>query len=240
MQLATVPKKDRLVTQDNELIEACYRMEVNEKRLLMLGTSKVNPMGGYPDPSKPFKFEITAGEWREVYKDTNAWQSLKRSADKLLSRQIILHPKTNVVEKLNWFDSVKYFLDEGRIEVQFTRSVQVRLAGMIEQFTTIDLFSVNKLRSFYSIRLYEILSQFLDKFKDKGYRIMSVDDFRHAMDCVNTNPHTKDLKRRVLNPAIKEINKQSDMDCVVIDVKEGRRITYFKFVFNKKPQQSLL
>ena len=235
MDLEKISKSDQLITQDNELIQSCYRMSMNEKRLLMLGMSKINPMGGYPDPNKPFKFEVTAAEWESVYKDVNAWQSLKRAADNLLSRYITLHPSTQIVEKINWFDRVKYYSTKGMIEVQFTRSVQVRLAGMIEQFTTIDLFSVNKLRSFYSVRLYELLSQ----FAATGYRIISVDDFRYAMDSVKTNPQTKDLKRRVLIPAIKEINKQSDMDCSVSDVKDGRVITHFKFSFNKKAQQAL-
>jgi plasmid replication initiation protein len=234
---AKLPEKNkRLITQDNELIEACYRMDLNEKRLLNLGMENANPMGGIPDASKPFKFEITAAQWEEVYEDTNAWQSLKRGADKLLSRQITLHPKTNTIEKINWFDRVKYYTKEGKIEVQFTRSVQIRLAGMLEQFTTIDLFAVNKLRSFYSIRLYEILSQ----FDHTGYRVMTVKDFRHYMDCVNINPQTKDLKRRILSPAINELNKQSDMDCSVKDIKDGRKITHFAFTFSKKPQQALL
>ena len=227
MELEKASKSGQLVTQDNELIEACYRMELNEKRLLMLGVSKVNPTGGYPDPTKPFKFEITASEWERVYGDKNAWRAIKRTADKLLTRHIILHPSTTVTEKINWFDSVKYYSNKGRIEVQFTRSVQVRLAGMIEQFTTIDLLSINKLRSFYSVRLYELLSQ----FAATGYRIISVEDFRYAMDSVNTNPTTKLLKNRVLNPAIKELNAQSDMDCSVTDVKDGRVITHFEFNF---------
>lgn len=235
MELEKISKSDQLITQDNELIQACYRMSMNEKRLLMLGMSKVNPLGGYPDPNKPFKFEVTAAEWEEAYQDVNAWQSLKRAADNLLSRYITLHPSTQIVEKINWFDRVKYYSSKGMIEVQFTRSVQVRLAGMIEQFTTIDLFSVKKLRSFYSVRLYELLSQ----FNATGYRIISVEDFRYAMDSVKTNPQTKDLKRRVLMPAIREINKQSDMDCLVKDVKDGRLITHFEFTFNKKAQQRL-
>lgn len=235
MELETISKSDQLITQDNELIQACYRMSMNEKRLLMLGMAKVNPLSGYPDANKPFKFEVTAAEWESVYEDTNAWQSLKRAADSLLHRYITLHPSTQIVEKINWFDRVKYYVNEGKIEVQFTRSVQVRLAGMIEQFTKINLLSVNKLRSFYSVRLYELLSQ----FNATGYRIISVEDFRYAMDSVKNYPLTKDLKRRVLMPAIKEINRQSDMECSVKDAKEGRVITHFEFTFSKKSQQVL-
>ena len=44
-------------TQDNQLIEACYSMTLNEKRLLLFGISKINP-SVFPDASKPFSFEM--------------------------------------------------------------------------------------------------------------------------------------------------------------------------------------
>ena len=106
---------------------------------------------------------------------------------------------------------------------------------MLEQFTTIDLLAVSQLTSVHSVRLYELLSQ----FKSTGYRVISVDDFRFAMDVVNTNKGTKELKRRVLNPAIKQLNEKSDLFCTVSDVTEGRTITGFKFVFRTQEQKKL-
>ena len=119
--------------------------------------------------------------------------------------------------------------------ITFTRAVQVRLAGMLEQFTTIDLLAVSQLTSTHAVRLYELLSQ----FKSTGYRVISVDDFRFAMDVVNTNKGTKELKRAVLNPAIKQLNEKSDLFCIVQDIKDGRTITGFKFVFRTQEQKKL-
>ena len=233
-----IQKDKRTATQDNQLIEACYSMTLNEKRLLLFGISTINP-NTFPDASKPFKFEITASEWRDQFGDDHAWQSLKRASKKLMSRTLTLHSKVggDSPDKIlmAWFDSVKYYKNQGRIVVEFGRTVQIRLAGMLEQFTTIDMLSVSQLNSTHAVRLYELLSQ----FKSTGYRVMTIEDFRFAMDVVNTNQGTKNLKRRVLNPAIKQLNEKSDLFCIVADIKEGVRITGFQFTFRTQEQQKL-
>ena len=235
-----ITAKDNLkATQDNQLIEACYSMTLNEKRLLLFGISKINP-STFPDVNKPFKFEMTAQEWKEQFGGDNPWLMLKRSAKKLMGRTLTLHSKTtqsNVPDEtmLNWFEEAKFFNKQGRVLVTFTRSVQVRLAGMLEQFTTIDLLAVSELTSIHAVRLYELLSQ----FKSTGYRVMTIEDFRFAMDVVDTNQGTKNLKRRVLIPAVKQLNEKSDLFCVVEDIKEGRTITGFKFVFRTQEQKKL-
>ena len=106
---------------------------------------------------------------------------------------------------------------------------------MLEQFTTIDLLAVSELTSIHAVRLYELLSQ----FKSTGYRVMTIEDFRFAMDVVNTNKGTKYLKNQVLNPAVKQLNEKSDLFCVVEDSKEGRTIIGFKFVFRTQEQKKL-
>ena len=234
-----MPTADKLkVTQDNQLIEACYSMTLNEKRLLLLGISKINPMV-FPDKSKPFRFKITAAEWAEHFGNDNPWRSLKRSADKLLERYLTLHPKTGHTKKITWFESCDYHEagtdEQAHVFMEFGRNVQIRLAGMLEQFTTIDLLAVSELSSTHAVRLYELIMQ----FKSTGYRTIAVEDFRLAMDVVNTNKGTKELKRAVLNPAVKQVNEKSDLFCIVTDIKKGVRITGFKFTFRTQEQQKL-
>ena len=226
-------------TQDNQLIEACYSMTLNEKRLLLYGISRINP-SSFPDASKPFKFEIDAREWQEQFGGENPYLMLKRASEKLIDRRLTLHSKVSNSKRpdksiMNWFDTVDYWDNQSRIVVTFTRGVQVRLAGMLEQFTTIDLLAVSQLNSTHAVRLYELLSQ----FKSTGYRVMTIDDFRFAMDCVDTQKTTKKLKAQVLNPAVKQLNEKSDLFCIVTDIKEGRTITGFQFTFKTQEQKQL-
>ena len=233
----TTPDK-RTATQDNQLIEACYSMTLNEKRLLLFGISKINP-STFPDSSKAFSFEMTAKEWTEQFGGDHSWQTLRRASKNLIRRSVTLNSKVGGDSPdewiMNWFDNVQHYKNQGRIVATFTRAVQVRLAGMLEQFTTIDLLAVSQLSSTHAVRLYELLSQ----FKSTGYRVMTLDDFRFAMDVVNTNKGTSELKRAVLNPAVKQLNEKSDLFCIVTDIKEGRAITGFQFTFRTQEQKKL-
>lgn len=236
------PAKSSSVTQDNQLIESCYTMSLNEKRLLMLGMSRVNPMkvttGG-----EPLKFKIKAEDWSDNFPDKDSpYRAMKRAADSLMGRYVTLHPKTGVTKKIAWFDSVEYHDHEASVSVRFGWSIQERLVGMLENFTKVDLLAVNKLKSLYAVRLYELIRQFWPKKERElsgGYRIISIEDFRIAMDCMETYRETKQLKQWVIKPAVKELNTRSDLRVECEDVKRGRKITHFKFVFKEENQQDL-
>lgn len=221
--------KKVVVTPDNQLIEACYTLSLNEKRVLLLGIGKIDSRD-WPNLNEPLHFTVTAEEWSQFYPDATPWRAMKRAADTLLTRYLTLHPKTGIIEKISWLDRAVYHENEAKMTIQFGRSMQVRLMGMIEEFTKIDLLAVNQFNSMYSIRLYELCNQ----FKSTGFRSMSVEDYRFAMDCVNTYPRMADLKRHTITPSISEINEKSDINISVTEVKRGRKITHFEFTFRLK------
>lgn len=233
-------KQQPSITQDNSLVEACYTMTLNEKRLLMLGMSRVNPMD-FPRESKALRFTLKASDWTNNFKDENPYRAMKRAADSLLVRYVTLHPKTGVTQKISWFDSVEYHDDKSSVTVEFSRSIQVRLSGMLEQFTQLDLLSVSQLRSIYSVRLYELLTQFINSkdYREWRTRVINLDDFRWSMDAVKSYPKIYELKRRILTPALRELNRRSDLEVRCEDVKSGRTITGFRFHFREQDQREL-
>ena len=80
-------------TQSNELIQSCYKMTLNEKRLLILGVSQLNPKDSYLDldRSNPIEIKVTAEEWIKVYKDDsrNAYRDMRQAAKKIFKRSIV-------------------------------------------------------------------------------------------------------------------------------------------------------
>ena len=216
-------------TQDNQLIEACYTLSLNEKRILLLGIGRIDSRD-WPALDRPLRLSITAEEWSQFYPDATPWRAMKRAADTLLTRYLTLHPKVGITQKISWFDNVEYHEQEARMTIEFGRMMQVRLMGMIEEFTKIDLLAVNQFKSVYSIRLYELCNQ----FRSTGFRLIAVDDFRFAMDCVKKYPKIAMLKQRVITPSVSEINEKSDINISVTEVKRGRKITHFEFTFKLK------
>lgn len=223
-------KRSALVTQDNRIIEACYTMTLNEKRLLMLGISQLDSQQFTLDK---IRFEVSSERWLEYFGDKNAWQSMKRAAEKLATRTVKLHPKTGHIKTLSWFDMVDYFEAEGRIVVEFGRNISSNLIALYSNFTRIRLFAITNFTSIHSIRLYELLSQ----FRTTGIRRMAIEDFRFAMDCVEKYKDTRKLNARVLQPALREINEKSDLVCKVQNTKQGRKITHIKFLFSERLPQ---
>lgn len=227
-------KDKAIVVQDNALIEASYTLTLNEKRLIMLAASKIDSRRS-PKKETPLEFDITTDEWSAIFPDDNPFRAMKRAADNMLVRHVTMHPKTGVTKKIAWFDSVEYFDGEGRVRVKFGWTMSFFLAGLFEEFTKTNLLDISKLTSLYSIRLLELINQ----FKSTGFRRISVDDFRIAMDCVKTYPAMADLRKRVLNPALKEINEKTELKVECRDIRKGRAVGAFEFVVKADKQGDL-
>ena len=232
---------NRIVVQDNRLIEACYSMTLIEKRVMYLGLSKINPRmlrGEKPQRA----FDVTPDEYQKFFPDEQQpARALKKAALKLKSRFVTLHPKEGRVKSINWFEYAEY--DDaknrngtGMVELKFTPSVMPFLTPLLEQFTQVNLLSVSRLKSVHSIRLYELMSQ----YKSTGYRVMTVEDFRIAMDSEIKYPTTKLLIQKVLKPAVEEINRASDLAVNYKPLKVGRRIKQLYFGIENEDQLDLL
>jgi plasmid replication initiation protein len=219
----------KTVTQDNALIESCYSMTLNEKRVLLLGISKINPTL-FPKKSEPESFTITAKEFSEVFPDNeNPWRALKRAVIKLRPRYVELHSKNNdTAKQINWFDSIEYSNGLGTVTVRFSWSMHVRLAGMSDHFTKFPILEIRKLSNMYGVRLFELLFQ----FKSTGYRIITIEKYRFSMDCVNKYNSIAELKRNTLTPAINDLRNNSNLDVNFKTIKSGHKITHFQFFLN--------
>ena len=227
-------------TQDNDLIEACYTMSLAEKRVLMLGISKINPieppvpidpnddLSDYdPNKKKPlfksFAFEITTDEWLEHFPTENPWRDMKDACDSLLTRYLTLkEPKSTI--KMSWVDYVRYHEGEASLTLRLGNEITTRLSGMLENFTRIKLLETKKLRSVYAIRLYEITQKW-----STGLTILSIDELRRVFNVEDKYPRFAELKRRVIEAAVKEVNLNSPKHIEVEYQKRGRKITHVKF-----------
>lgn len=222
--------RDATVTQHNDLILSSYSMNFLEKRLLHLGMSKVNPLDVRSLVERhQLKINVSAEDWVSAYPDAkNPYRDIQCAAKGMLDRRVTIHPTRDTEHTINWFDSVKINRRCASVELWFTWTIQDLLQGQFENFTTYRLVDMSALRSTHSMRLYEVLMQ----FKDTGMRMIRLDDFRRVMDCVNKYKETKTLKVKVVKPAITEINAMSRLNIQCQDIREGRRITGFKFWFN--------
>jgi len=218
----------RNATMENALIEARYNLTVEEQRLILATIAmldSVETRDHLPVLKIPVKLIIeTTGIHEKNY------NQIKNALQRLMGRVITIEDE-NGFELYQWFIKAKYEKGQGSIEVQFHPDLKPFLLGLKKRFTKIPLNQVLQLRSKYAIRLYELLK----RYEDTGFRTDYLPELRLKLG-VEENEYKvfKDFERRVLKPAVNEINEKTDLEVNYTKKKTGRKITHIEFEIKSK------
>jgi len=217
--------------KSNALIEASYKLTLQEQRVLLMCIGKLNPIDTTPEK----RFELTADEFYLAFPDmnrTNAERRLQEAIDRLAERWILLRNKTEHRE-IRWIqEKAKYFDGEGKIEIVFADTIMPYLTQLTQQFTSITVKNISSLKSTYSIRIYELLMQ----FKKTGDRLINIMDFRSMLGVDDKYRAFRVLNDKIVKPAIKELNEKSNLIVSVDLVKKGREVVALHFHFKEDKQ----
>jgi plasmid replication initiation protein len=224
-----------IVTKSNHLIEAGYKLSLNEQRLILMAITQLD--GRKPAP-KDNDFVITAAEFAEAFNIPikQAYETLDDAASRLYERDIKTYDRdAKMRDRFRWVDRVKYWDGEAKVTLSFTRWVIPYLTVLYQQFTSYELKQVSQLNTAYSIRFYELLVQFLKT----GERYITLKQLRELLELKDQYPRFFDFKKRILEPSIADINMKTNLTVEWDVMKKGRVITGLMFVFEDTDQLKL-
>ncbi|WP_180039203.1 replication initiation protein RepM [Acinetobacter sp. YH16052] len=228
--------KNELVVKDNALMNASYNLEVTEQRLILLAIINARQTGN--GITADSKLEIHANDYASRFNVSNdgAYKALKSAVLNLFDRQFSFKEedkKGNVgTVKSRWVSRIKYIDDSATLEITFAPDVVPLITRLEQQFTSYQLKQVTQLTSKYAIRLYELIIAWREVGKVPQ---IELSDFRNRIGLENTEYTAMcDFKKRVLEPAIKQINEHTDIVTTYEQHKKGRSITGFSFKFKQK------
>ena len=223
------------VTQSNLLIEASYQLTLEEKRLIIVSIARIDSRKPLGD-GKPIK--ITAETYSDIFKlDVNStYGQLQRAAEQLFDREIkFKDEETGDQGGQRWVSKVVYHKRQGAVSLWYSEHVMPYLSNLHSQFTPYKLENVRSIKSVYAIRLYELVSQ----YSSVGRRWITVKDFRDMFQLHDKYKNFSDLKRWVLNPSIKELNRKSNYDISFDVEKAGRAVNKIILSFKEKDQLAM-
>ena len=114
--------------------------------------------------------------------------------------------------------------------IVFHEDIMPYISQLKKQFTKLNLAEIFGFGSFYSFRFYLMMMQ----FQGTGYFRISISDLRKIFHIQDKYEATKDLKVRVIDTAIDEINEKSPYDVKYDLVKKGRTYTHLELRFKEK------
>lgn len=223
------------IYKSNALVEAQYRLSVAEQRIMLACMSQVRRDQSITDDAL---YSVSAVDIAAM-SDTSTKQTyreLEKAALRLKRREVRLFEEPNgkghkrKVMLTGWVQTIIYIEEEGRVELRFTKDMLPYLSQLTEQFTRYALADVATMTSSHAMRLYELLCQ----WRDAGQREVSIEWLRNAFQLEGKYTALKDFKRRVLEPAVEQINKHSPLWCKWDQRKTGRRVSHLVFTFGEK------
>lgn len=231
------------VTMSRALAQSAHGLTLNEARVMMLATRCIDPRKSPYAYAKDgyVKVRVTADEFAQMAEmageegrtPTAAYEGLKAACDKLFDRRATWREGKKII-KLAWVWKAIYHEGEGWAEVCFSPDMTPHLFMLGSKFVRYRLEMARGLRSTYSVNLLRLLMT----QKDTGFLAITLDDFKHAME-VPISYQYKDIKRRVLSVAIKELAEKADLLIQFQELKKGRSVQSLRFTFIQSPQQSL-
>jgi plasmid replication initiation protein len=218
------------VVKHNELIQASYSLSLIEQRLILAGIAQIDSTS---ELTQQHMFKVHASDISDLMSvdRKNAYRDLKKAADMLWQREILIDGQA---DKLRWiYRRAAYESNGGVVSLYFSPDLLPYLSELKANFTKYKLEYISNFRSAYGIRLYELLVQ----WASKGSREVEVDWLKEAFQLEGKYSSIKNLKARVIQPAIDDINTHSNLWVTFGQRKCGRTITHLQFEFGLKSEQ---
>ena len=221
---------DLTIVKANSLIEASYRLTLDEMRLLALTVGTLDPK------SNQQIFEFSVSEFVNQFPEMNterAYSQIKTAIERIAERWVTTEDEKHVT-KFRWVSSQTYFKKEGRFKIALTNEIMPYLTQLKGQFTQYQIEHISGFTSVHSIRVYELLTQ----YKNLGERYISLNDFKKWLQLEDKYDKWAEFQRNVLRTAVAEINEKSNLFIEYEAIKRGRKITGIEFKISyEKPKK---
>ena len=235
-----------LVVKDNALMNASYNLNLVEQRLILLAIIEARESGKGINANDPLIVHAESYISQFGVAKHTAYQALKDACKDLFARQFSYQERRSdglfrARDMLTAWgcrpvecDQVGYMDNEATVELVFAPAVVPLITRLEEQFTKYDIEQISDLSSAYAVRLYELLICWRSAGKTP---VIEMQEFRKRLGVLDSEYQRMDVfKKGVIDLAVNQINKHTDITVEYKQHKAGRVITGFSFSFTQKKQ----
>jgi len=232
-------KNKELVVQSNRLIEAKYKLSVEEQKIIKILISKIQKN------DKDFKkYEFRIKDLAEVLGMThdNPYVVLRGITRRLITRGLeFRNPETKTLLQTAWLSSASYMEGEGTVSLCFDPELKPLLLELKSQFTKYELGQIMQFSGQYTIRFFELRKSYLGrkinevKFTLKElWKMLGLRNDEYSIFW--------DFKRKALEPARLELLEKTGKSFTWETIKQGRggKIVAVKFIFDPDDEESVV
>lgn len=221
-----------LIVKHNKIIESKYNMTTTEIKIVAKLTSLIKKddedFKEYTFSSKNLLKELNLG--------SENYSALEDSINKLIGRVIEIEKEDGRKLVTTFLSSCLYdnTQEESTITLSYDPKLKPYFFQLKDNFTKYHLENILELKSFYAIRIYELLKQY-ETIKE---RTMLITDLKEILDVKEKSYNIYNrFKERVILKSQEEINEKTDINIDFEEIKTGRKVTSLRFLISPKQKE---
>ena len=220
-----------LVVQSNKLVEAKYRLSVEEQKIIKILIAQIQRED---EDFKEYEFHVRDLAKMLGMEHKDPYGVLARITKRLISRVLEYHsPETNRYMQTAWLAGALYKKNEGTVALSFHPYLKPLLLQLQSYFTKYELGQVLQFKGQYTIRFFEFRKSFVGRNKKEV-----VFTLKELWDVLGLKKDEyavfKNFKNRVLEPARLELLAKTGQSFSWEAVRQGRggKVVGVRFVFD--------
>ena len=217
-----------LVVKSNDLIQKThYQLSVNEQKIVIYLISKI-----MIDDTNLNEVNMSIKDFCLLTNTTpkgENYDKVRDSVRKLRDRSWWIKLDDNTEMLYSWIDYAVIKKNTGNIKICLSQSLTPFLTSLKSRYTKYHLREILKLKKSYSIRIFEWCQSYLYK----GEAIIEIDEFRAMLELGTKYIDYRDLRTKIIEPSIKEINEQTFLHVEYEPIKSGKKVEKIKFKINE-------
>lgn len=231
----SMEESNELVVKSNRLIEASYKLSLVEQQMILFAITQAREENVMLTDDTTVSIDAHAFAKQFELEVGGVYSQLKDASLQLFNRYVVIndiHAKSGKprVVRERWVSSAAYVEGAGVVELSFTKKVIPYITRLEKQFTSYRLASVSKMTSLYAVRIYELLIQYVRL----GERRFELAELKKMLGIEKEYTLIHDFKARVLDVAVKQINKHGDLKVAYSQKKNGRVVAEIIFSIQSK------
>ena len=230
---------DSYIVKSNDLIQKSrYKLSLTQQKVILYLCSMIQPndeeLREYIIPIREFcqmcGIDGTGGR---------QYKAIETTLEQLKQKSYIIRLNKHLTTSVSWVS--KWYLDTSAsvrsVKIQLDPDMKPYLLQLKSNYTKYEYAYTLRMTHKATPRLYELLKSYhYDKLKpyDKSF---DVDELRAILDATDKDSYKQFRYFRyvVLEPAIKEINEQTDISVSLTTRKQGRTVVEVTFHIELKP-----
>ena len=221
------------IFQHNNLIEARYSLTLQEKRIILWLTSRIQP-----DDDDFNIHTLSVKEFMDILelKGKANYKELQKITLGLMKKVLVIkEPDKGITTQVAWINYARYEEKEGIIKLSFSSAMKPFLLNLKKTFTAIQMSDLMQLSSIHAIRIYELLKQ----HERIGERTLTIDEIKECCGIKGKLSRYSDFEKKVLLISQREINTKSDIKFKFEPIKHVRKFVAIKFLISKNEAYEL-